>query len=100
MPSFLLPSRRLIFLGVLGLTTLFLVPRTYAQTSVTPASAVSNLCVTAPTATLPNIDVTETSNTGFGTGAGVTFILTAPAGFQFVAGTATLTFTTNRLSAG
>jgi hypothetical protein len=65
-----------------------------AQTVVTPATAVSNLCVGGGYTTLSTITIAEGVATDFTAGAGRTYILSVPANMQFNTGvTPTVTST-------
>ncbi|MFL5728869.1 MAG: hypothetical protein ACJ75J_05205, partial [Cytophagaceae bacterium] len=70
----------LFFFLILGIKT------SKAQTVVTPAPAVTNLCVGGGFTTLGTINIAETVNTDFNTGTGKTYTISAPANIQFNTG--------------
>lgn len=79
----------------------FLFKGTYAAVNITAPSVSVYPCPTFPTAytNLGNIVITEGSNTDFGNGAAqtnVTFILAAPANFEFQPATGAVSFTAGR----
>jgi len=84
-------------IAFLAICSLFFTNSIYAATVVTPATGGTCLNVT-PGAykVLSNIVITEAAVTDISTGAGLTFILAAPAGFEFRPVTGNVVFTAGR----
>ena len=84
---------------VVLLTLCFLLKSNIAESAVTITPITNGSCLAiSPGAftTMSNIVVTEALVGDIGIGAGTTFILTAPAGFEFSAGWGSVTYTAGR----
>jgi hypothetical protein len=80
-------------IGIVLLLFAVNVNRAYAAVTITaPTLAISTCAFPSPYSTLGDIVLVENAKGDFSAGTNVTFVLTAPANFQFLAGTGSVTF--------